>query len=370
MVYTSSMRILLMPLILQKQADEIYYLSQSMIAVFNKNGHKCAVCAPGHYEYSTVTHYEDVPRRRPLLPGNIDERNYEEWLYIRGALSQNYLQKDLENTLDIIADFHPDLIITFHRAAAVIAAHLQKIPCWCVVNAAIYRNLSFDRKVMKGLNAVLYENHMEQEFSMRGFYEKCERRIVFGPLSLQPCRREDNITRIGRPFLHSDRFVRSNRVCIFFSETDSSPRKLHKLIEDTFLGAPYIIYAWYPGCEGEEKKNIRFLDEVQAGLIPGSIAVIHDGSTYFLTLAAALGVPQLMITDHSYNRAFNAMAGRRTGISVNLYEEEVSMSTLWEAYKRLLADDNYYNRAQDIKDEIFHMNDINSLHRLLTEEQS
>ena len=355
------MRILITPLILKKEADSCLMITRQLISFFQRNGHTCAACIPSSVSFADADTYAS-----PVLPRNIlytdeDMHIYEEWLFHKGALKKKYLREDLEAILEAISEFHPDLVLTMHRLSAVIAARKSKINCWAFVDSAIYRNGTFDAKYIRGLNEILSENHMEQEFTVRDLYEKCNTRIMFMPESIQPYPQKNNNLRIHSCFMPNLPSSRVNRVCIFLSEIGIRKKKLHKMIYDAFAGASVQVYIWYPGCEKESEDNLHFLSSLQPDLISGSITLIHDGGTYLYQLAAFNGIPQIIISDHTPLRNYHALSAQRNGIALYLYEEELSVSSLWEIYKRLLADDMYYENAKHLRGEMLQMDSMQLL---------
>ena len=336
-------------------------ITRQLISFFHHSGHECALCIPDSISFSESKRFSSPPLPRNILYTDDDMHIYEEWLFHKGALKKKYLREDLEAILSAIAEFHPDLILTMHRLSAVIAARKSKINCWALVDSAIYRNGSFDAKYIRGLNEILSENHMEQEFTVKDLYEKCNTRIMFMPDRIQPYPQETGNLRIHSCFMPNLPPSRVNRVCIFLTETGIRKKKLHKIIYDAFAGAPVQVYVWYPGCEKESEENLHFLSSLQPDLIGGSITLIHDGSTYLYQQAAFNGIPQIIISDHTPLRNYHALAAQRNGIALYLYEEELSVSSLWEIYKRLLADDMYYDNARRLRSEMLQMDSLQLL---------
>lgn len=345
-VYTYNMKILITPLIVSEKADASYCLTRSLTDLFIQEGHACAVSASPGNQFHNVSLYPCGLLKKPLFSSAMKVRSYEEWMYARGAILRDYIVDDTEAILEAIEQFEPDLIITMDRIAGVIAARLKNIRCWAVVNNAMYKNASFPSRIMQGLNQALSYFRLEQEFHLRTIYARCERRISFGITLTQPFTKEQDVTRIGIPAIYPASTDRTNRLLISLGDVRLKEKTLYRAVYDAFLGAPYAVYAWHKGCRAMKEKNIQFMSAPRPDLLPGSIAVIHDGNDYFFHLSLALGIPQMIVTGHEYLRSYNAQTAQRQNFGVILYEENLSMSSLYETYRKLMSDDRYYDTAQ------------------------
>lgn len=343
------MKVLLAPYISQKNASASYFLTKNLAVLLASNGIDCAISTDGNSAFHQAAVYFAPKPKKPFFHFLEGKRSYEEWLYRSGLTNPDYLLDDAENTLDVIEHFSPNLIIAMDRPGAVIAARSDHIPCWAVVHSSLYKANSFPLKDMKGINEILSEYKLEQELDMKDFYARCQRRIGFGAIEAEPFPKQYDVDRFGLMSIYPAREGRTNRLCIFFTEMNRSPSTLQKLIEEAFLGAPYAVNAWYPGAHPESHQNIRTHAEMNPELIPGCIAVIHDGNAYVANRCQALGIPQLVITDHSYLRSDIALAAERNKYGTYLYEDRLTMSKLYETYRQMLSDDDYYYGAERIK---------------------
>ena len=82
-------------------------------------------------------------------------------------------------------------------------------------------------------------------------------------------------------------------------------------------------------------------------------------------LCAACGVPSLAVTDNSCERNFNAVMLRKTKTGLYIYEEEFSMITLYETFRKLMADDRYKENARELRIETCSLGDIRELLKYL-----
>ena len=361
LVYTILMKILIAPLIVTEKADASYYLTCSMADLFVQEGHAVAVSASEGNQFHGVSLYPCGLLKKPMFTSHAKVRSYEEWMYARGAISRDYIIDDIEALLEAIDQFTPDLIITMDRVAAVAAARLRNVRCWAVVNNAMYKNMSFPSSIMQGLNQALSYFRLEQEFTLRSVYARCERRISFGITLTQPFTKEQDVTRIGIASIMPAKVPRTNRLLISLNDVKLTSRTLYRAIDDSFLGAPYAVYAWYKGCKPQKEKNIQYMSSPKLDLLPGSIAVIHDGNDYIFHQALAMGIPQMIITGHEYLRSYNAQTAQRQEFGVLLYEENLSMSSLYETYRKLMSNDRYYDTTQWLMEKYRKEGDLNKL---------
>ena len=362
MVYNiDHMRILITPLIRIPKADASYYLTNNLSSLFQQNNHQIAISASKKNGFRYASLYECPSLRKPLFHGN-QGHSYEEWLYESGASTKAYLLDDIHTISEIVDSFHPDLIITMDRIAAVMVAQLRHIRCWAVVNSAMYRRSYFPASVLKDTNAVLEAFHLDQIFDLSSLYALCERRFGFGPIEVQPFSLDSSVTRIGIESIRPLHTVKTNRVCVFIPDVRKNAHSLNRIITDAFMGAPYSVYVWYEGCHPLKTDNIHFLAKPKPELMPGSIAVIHDGNDYLCNACMARGISQVMIINHSCIRSYEGKAAERNMFGLSIHEENLTMAKLYETYRTLLSDDTYYMHTEKIRKI---MNDLPDLTEIL-----
>lgn len=355
------MKVLIAPLIARPRCDAGYHLTGNLAALLQEHGIACAVSADPASHFQHVSLYPCARMRRPLFRFQADNRAHEEWLYSSGFFSRRYLQEDFRLLEDAVRQFQPDLIISIDRPAAVMTAMKKRLPCWEIVFPAMYRNAFFPARCMHGLNAVLSEKHMLQELDLQYFYAHADRRIGFGPMETAPFPSEAGISRLGSMALFRKKETRTNRVCIYLSAVNRSPASLRRMVESAFLGAPYYVYVSIPGVSPLRDGNLHYIRYPDASLISGASAVIHDGNDYYFNQAILHGVPQMIIADHSYQRNFNALAAARGRFGSYIFEEDLSMASLYEGYRSLMADDAYFENTQIMRQKMTDLGDIRQL---------
>lgn len=355
------MRILITPLIRKPKADASYYLTGNLASLFMQEKHQCAISASKDNGFRYASLYECPSLHKPHFHLSAGNRSYEEWLYVNGASTKEYLLDDIHTISEIVDSFHPDLIITMDRIAAVIVSRLRHIRCWAVVNSAMYRKTYFPASALKDVNEVLASFHLDQVFDLASLYALCERRIGFGPIEVQPFVEDNQVTRIGLESIYPLHVTRTNRVCVFIPDVNRRPHSLNRILTDAFLGAPYSVYVWYEGCRPQKNENIHFLAKPKPELMPGSIAVIHDGNDYLCNQCMARGISQVMIVNHEYLRSYEAQAAERNMFGLTIYEENLSMAKLYETYRTLLSDDTYYEHTEKIRKIINDLPDLTDI---------
>ncbi len=354
------MKILIVPFIKTPKTDPNVYLTQNLADLFTFRNHVCAVSADPANGFRNLSVYPAASAKKPLR-SELRGRTFEEYLYDNGYLEKRYLQDDLDALMDCIDQFKPDCMIIMERPAAVIAARSRKIPFYCIVHPGQYRNSPVPYKCMTALNELLYYSHQEQEFNIRTMYAFAKRRFGFMPPSLCAFPEEADVTLLGSMSTDTANTGMTNRLSIYIGENGTSTRKLRKVITEAFKGAPYAVNAFIRDTSSGNDANIRFLRGFDLSKIAGSIAVIHDGNDYIRNLCLIHGVPQVMITDHRYKRVWNGTNAARNKYGVHLYEEKLSVSSLYEIYMKMLADDEYYDQTQKLSSEMRSMSDISAI---------
>ena len=290
--------------------------------------------------FTEVSYYPSPVPRSPLFNFHADNRTCEEYLYSRGCLSEKYIQKDIEAMQDTINAFHPELIIAINRPAALLSAQLNELPCWVIVHPAMYRDFYFPAHCLHGFNAVCSRCRLEQQLKLSSFYRTARRRIGFGPLSFSPFLTEENVTRLGLMCEASHPSAAHDALVIVPGQLHLSEDRFSHMVEEAFNGASYPVHV----CNADESGivgNIHYHTGFDPKLLTKASALIHDGSSYMTSLAFAHNLPQIILSDHTCFRSFNAIAVQRTRTGVFLYEEDLSIASLYEAYRTILSDDIY-----------------------------
>lgn len=286
----------------------------------------------------------DPVLQRPFFSRVKDARAYEEYMYARGALNAAALKKDTEALLQLIHREKPEVILAIERPAALIAAQVTDTPVWAFVHPSMYRNIWFPAKVMKGLNETLSAYGLEQELSLASLYAKASRRIGFGPLSASPYPEETQVSRLGMMFEEPLLKSHTDRVVIH------GLSRYRKLIEETFLHAPYPVVV--TGAPAQEKnENIQYVTSRSISPVPGSDTLIHNGTSYLSLYAMMASVPQIVIGDHTPYRSWNALAVKRCHAGTCLFEEDLNVASLYEAYQALHSDPSVHSSIQDLRRE-------------------
>ena len=355
------MKILIAPFIQRPKSDAAYYLTLNLAALLHSAGHVVAISADQANAFHYASAYPAAAPKKSFLRRKKENRSYEEWMYNQGAIDTDYLQQDLDLLLDAIDHFQPDRILTIHRLAAVSAGRLKNIPVDAIVNAAMYKSVVFPSSTLKEYNAFLSENRLEQVLSLKQTYSQCQNRFGFGPVETQPFTAACDVQRIGIASVYPMPKGLTNRVCVFLPDVRKTPLLLRKILTDAFLGAPYAVYVWYPGCKAQKVENIHFISRPRADMIPGSICVIHDGNDYYMNQCIAQAIPQVIIASHEFARMYNGQAVQRTGIGRYLYEDDLTMGNLYENFRTVLADDSYYDNNQAMKEKITAFGDLTDI---------
>lgn len=355
------MKILIAPFIQRPKCDASYYLTQNLAGLLHSRGHVVAISADAVNAFHYASAYPAAAAKKPMFRRKKENRSYEEWLYNHGAVDEDYLNQDMKLLLEAIDHFQPDRILVIDRLAAVAAGRLKNVPVDAIVNSAIYKTVIFPSSTLKEYNAFLSSYKLEQVLSCKETYVHCQHRFGFGPVETQPFTADVNVTRMGLASLPPMHQGLTNRVCVFLPDVHRTSLILRKVITDAFLGAPYAVYVWYPNCKAQKIKNIHFISHPRADMIPGSICVIHDGNDYYTNQCIAQAIPQVIIASHEFSRMYNGQAVQRTGIGRYLYEEDLSISTLYENFRKVLADDSYYDNNQAMKEKITAFGDLSKI---------
>ncbi len=360
MVYTDTMRILIVPLILRNTMEANACFTRELAELLVRSGHSTAVSAPKDIRLSGVSLHPCPVTKKPFLI-RADGRSYEEWMYNNGCLQQKYLQEDTDHLIRTIDAFHPDVMIVMDRPAACIAARVRSIPVCAWVHPAMYRSKTPPYKLLKGLNAVLSSFRLEQEHTLAALYNRCRSRVSPGTADTAGFRKESDISRIGVIRAYPLRPSNSGDPLILLGNTEKNTSSLRSVIKETFGGAPYPVYAWVDGVKNEQIGYLQFLQKPPVSRIPSASVLIHDGNTALYHQAAACGIPQIIVTDHTYSRIWNGQTAQRCGIGLYLFEEELTVSGLYEAYRQICSDDRFAENTRRMREEALRLGDLEKI---------
>ncbi|NCB34173.1 MAG: hypothetical protein EOM64_09935 [Erysipelotrichia bacterium] len=343
-------------------------LSQNLTDIAVSKGNTVGICAPDAMAFKNASLY-DSPQPKPAAGLFVRKRDpgrtYEEAFYAAGMLDAAYLKADAEAINSAISSFHPDLIINIGRPLSCAAANAQHIPCWSVVHAGMYRGRTFPRICLNDLNSLLSQMKQDQILRLSDLYRSCDRRITFSPASIQPFADMNQITRIGGMSEIQPERQTKRHLAVYLSRGGISPAKLKQMILQGWKGAPYHVTAWVEGTGAASEENVSFTAKPVFSALDHPDAVIHDGNEYIYSQCLMRGIPQVVITDGTWRRSWDANAAARIGFGVSLNENVVSMASLYESYRRLMSDDWFRLHAESMRDEYRRLGSLASLFDVL-----
>lgn len=358
------MKVLITPFISHPRSDASYYIAQNIATTLTLAGHICAISSEKENRFHHASHYPCANKKPSLFQFKWESRTYEEWMKDHGALEESYLEEDLNCILNAISHFQPDMILTMNRISAVVAARLTKTPIDAIVTSSMYKTTTIPSSLLKSCNSFLRNHKLEQILCLKDLYQSCRHRFLFGPIELQPAPTNTTIHRLGCTSVFPYRKGLTNRVCIFLGDYHKSKTALRKVLTDAFLGAPYAVYVWYPTCKPEVIQNVHFMAFPREDMIAGSICMIHDGNDYYINQCLVRAIPQVIIASHEYGRSYNGRAIQRNMVGKYLYEEDLKMNTLYETFREVLSNDDYYDANQLLKKKTTAYGDLHQMIRL------
>ena len=360
-----SMKILMIPDITQPRCDTGYLLFENLIQLLSHD-HIIAVCSQKGNHFHHISLYPcPIPSRPLFLPSS--ETTYEAELKRKGVLSLSYLRKDLEAVQEAILHFSPDIILTQDRISGIIAGLNAGIPVITVVHSSLYTRSQVSVSSLRDVNVLLRENNMEQILRLRDLYRRCNVRIGFGCPALNPYPKEENITRLGSMILQTAGKESQKDVCIYMNHIPFVLYRMRRIIEETFIGAPCIVYVYFPGCAVRNKGNIHYLKEPKESYLRTSSVCFHDGNDFLSNACASLSIPQVIYRNSFCSERYNANAIRRNEIGMVYSEKSLSVSTLYESYRACITDSDLKSRLSDISMSIQQERNLSYLNKIVSE---
>ena len=331
--------------------NDTWYIQpfRALLETAAARGSVCAVYASDKHLYKAKKY--PAPELTGLFHHEKEAgRTWEEDLYENKYIRRGFLQKDIQALNQVIAEFRPDLIIDAGRISTSISARVTRVPYRTIITGAMYRKHTVRPQYLQELNQVLSTNGLEQILSLKDLSDCAEKRYVFGPLSVDPLPEEVDAVRIGGSFLHDTMETDQNGIAVLLPSSDLSAGKLHRLIQEAFYGAPYPVFAHlsqdYPSAG-----NVDYSPTMKMNAIKEKNIVIHDGNRMVYYECLARGIPQIVISDGSWCRGWIASCALRSCAGLQIEEDELSVASLYETYRRLVSDDYYSRRAEYLKKE-------------------
>ena len=355
------MKVLITPLIQNPNCDANYFITKNLASLFIQSNYACAISAPKQNIFDHGSVYACEAPAKPLLQHTVSNRSYEEYLYSLGALKESVLKEDIEHLTSLVDTYQPDVIITLDRVASLIVSKLKHVPCYAFVNQSIYTYTSFDIKALADLNKTLSSYHLEQVFNIKSLYDECDKRFAFGPIETQPLAEEWDIVRIGVASIYPKLKKQPTNIYIHFQDIDMSSHKLQKMIKDAFVGAKEMVNAYVKGQTTKSEANVSFLEKPKEISSTNAAVCIHDGNAYIFNQCLTLGIPQLIVASHGYLRNPEGLVTQRNRFGLCLYEDELTMASLYEVYRRILSDSAYKQHALEIQASTLQYGDLTKI---------
>lgn len=339
------MKVLIVPDIDPEKSNFLF--TYRLIHLLEEKGHICIVSAPKKFSFSCTSYDAPTPRYKMFVEIG---KSYEEWLFNSGRISLKYLRKDILSLSNCVSIEKPDLILDLGRISAQIIGRIHNIPYYSFVSSICYREKTFNKDVLSQLNTVLSENGLEQILYIYDLYSYASKRISFSSSSVQLFQESNNVERYEIP-LPIEIISKSPSVSLFFLHTDKDEIKLKRLIIETFLNAPYKVEAYIPDIDEDVSKNIHFLEEPKLDSLSSNNVVIHDGEFYLYHACITLGIPQIIINTGTPEAVYESSVTRRYGFGTTINEYELSVASIYEAYRRVSSNDGYKKRAELARNE-------------------
>ena len=351
------MKVLILPSLCVPESGSAIMIARNLAALFHMEGYETAVCSDQKSRFTDTSFYitpapSSLRRIRFRLGTTI-----EEYMDGHGAFSTGWLMKDYQYILDAIHDFKPDVIFEIERPSAIPAGRACRLPVFSVVSPGAFRNREFNPDKLNGFNEFLSRIDQEQVLRYQVLYQNtvC---LSFGPkefLSFPPAYK---VLRYGMSCIAPLPYEPEEKLSIVFSESSISSRKRRQIIEDAFLGAPYEIYVLAKGMKQGKKENLHYQNPSRYITIAGSRMCIHDGTDAVTQYCNALGVPQLIIHDDTWQRSWNGACLRRSGAGLTLEESSLTMERLYETYRIIVSDDSFQTNARRLREEALLAGDL------------
>ncbi len=335
-------------------------IARNLAALFHLEGYETAVCADPRSRFADISFYETPA---PSSLRRIRSRygtTIEEYMDGHGAFSTGWLTKDCESILSAMEDFKPDILFEIERPAAIAAGRTKQLPVFSVVSPGAFRNREFSPEKLNGLNEFLSRTDQEQVLRYQQLYRStvC---LSFGPQEFLSFPLEFKVLRYGMSCIAPLPYDSEEKLSIVITESTVSSRRRRQIIEDSFLGAPYEIYVLARGMKQGKKDNLHYQNPSRYVTVSGSRVCIHDGTDAITQYCTALGIPQLIIHDDTWQRSWNAACLRRSGAGLTLEEASLSMERLYETYRMIASDDSFRENSIRLKEEAFLAGDISSI---------
>lgn len=357
------MKLLLTPPSLEQEEKEYRIFTQSLIDLFLLNGHEVAVCSKDASQYHYAVHYPSPTVKKPFFSSRKEEpnRTYEEALLEEGVLQASFLEKDLLSIQSSIQDFQPDCVIDLQRVMTPLVSRMMGCRCISIVHAGMTTIRPFPKNALQGFQQILTKYGFPMVSRMEDYLRFSDQRLVFSPSPAQPFDDDFSVIRFGSPFSLPLEYEQTTKLYLHFQDDLLLARKLTKIIEQAFLGAPYEVKAWYPGCPNQTKQNIQYLTSSRYQEVNTSCVCIHDGSDLLFHYALSLGIPQLIVSTGDWKKGWNANALQRLGVGISIPADALSMESLYESYRYLRSDEQFLLNAQRVSQEILSLGGLDQI---------
>ena len=353
------MKIMILPSACVPDSGSPVMIARSLAAMFRMENIETAVCADRRSRFSDVSFFASP------APSSFHRRiscgtTIEEYLKAHGAFSASFLTHDYEAIRLAIEDYMPDLLIEIERPAAIAAGVTYGLPVFNIVSTGAFRNRDFKVDDINGLNEFLSNQNLNQVLRFRELYAH-SRCFAFGPSGFRSFVRSYKVTSFGSSAIAPLDSGRDTRLSIVLNDTTLSFRKRRQTVTDAFLGAPYEVFVYAKGLRQGRNGNLRFQNLLRFNSLIGSRAVIHDGTDAVTQYCISLGIPEVIVHDDSWQRAWNAACLKRSGAGICVHEDVFSLSSLYESFRQVVSDDRYLLAAENLREEVRALGDLSMI---------
>jgi UDP:flavonoid glycosyltransferase YjiC (YdhE family) len=334
-------------------------------------GHEVAFCAaeddPNYHPVEGVTNFAaPLPRLFGLPPWagrlvtwlgqlvGVQQRiaarvgSFERVLSLLGATDRRFFARDVETIRHALRAFEPDVLITEHRLAAIVAARLEGVAVAADYSYPIQPSFASSPEHSAGVRAYLHENGLPAVHSALELFDWADLKFVASSYDLEPINGE-NVIHVGplQPAVPPvDASGPRDRIIAYVGMGVVSPRRVLGVLRDALGGTPFQIYlaAQQLAPFHHGRLHVQPFFDFDA-LLPGAVVSIHHGGQNSVMKALIHGVPQLIVSGSHFERSYNADSVVRLQAGVKLDPGQFTPEQVRSWVTRFATDFAYREKA-------------------------
>lgn len=294
--------------------------------------------------------------------------SFEEILFLTGALSASYFEKNIACVRAAIQAYEPDVVYSEFNLGTIVAAHLEHVKVITNYSYPVQPGFACSPHLSQGVNKVLRALGMPEIYSALELFDLADYKVVPSSKALEPIQ-EENVVFTG-PFLKEMKGYRSegkrHKILAYMGAGTISAKRLERELRKAFYKSDYEVYIVGKGLEKQVDQNIHTAEYFNfQELLPTAAVMIHHGGQNSVMDGLRFAVPQLIYPGKVFERKYNAQSVQQVGAGLACSEKTFDANQIRVNVEELVGQAMYSEKSQIVWEEIAALGGMNRVIALI-----